>query len=117
MARVFLCDDSESFRLLARLNLEARGHEIVGESGEPEACAERLRGVTPDVALVDGFLPETITLSMLRAGSPSTLFVLYSGMPQALLDREAEHSGADAAISKSASFDEVAVLIRSLTGY
>ncbi|MCW2991416.1 MAG: response regulator transcription factor [Solirubrobacterales bacterium] len=115
MARVFLCDDSDSFRLLARLNLEALGHEVVGECGRPPECAALLRAAAPDLALVDGFLPESIPLASLREGLPDTRFVLYSGMPIAELAREAQRTGADAAIGKSASFGEVAELISSLT--
>lgn len=115
MARVFLCDDSDSFRLLARLNLEALGHEVIGESSQPEECGALLRAAQPDVALVDGFLPESMPLSSLREGLPDTRFVLYSGMPDAELQREAERTGADGAIGKSASFAEVAELIRALS--
>jgi DNA-binding NarL/FixJ family response regulator len=115
MARIFLCDDSGSFRLLARLSLEDLGHEVVGECGQPEVCADLLRAARPDVALVDGFLPESIPLSSLREGLPDTRFVIYSGMPETELQQEARRTGADAAIGKSASFGEVAELISALT--
>jgi DNA-binding NarL/FixJ family response regulator len=115
MARVFLCDDSEAFRMLARLNLEARGHEVVGECGVPEQCRTLLEAAQPDVALVDGFLPPDITLAGLRENLPATRFVLYPGMPDGPLVDEAARAGADAAISKSASFDEVSGLVRQIS--
>lgn len=115
MARIFLCDDSDSFRMLARLNLEELGHEVIGETGVPEECPSLLRAAAPDVALVDGFLPESIPLSSLRDGLPDTRFVLYSGMPEAELQREAERTGADGAIGKDASFADVSALISALS--
>lgn len=113
--RVFLCDDSESFRLLLRLRLEDRGIEVIGETGDPDAVRDALREARPDVALVDGFLPDSTPLATLRDGLPDMRIVLYSGMPQDLLDKHAMRTHPDAALSKSADIDELVALIGSLT--
>jgi DNA-binding NarL/FixJ family response regulator len=112
---VFLCDDSASFRMLLRLQLEERGYRVIGETGDPAAVADALREAQPDVALVDGFLPDTMPLSELRRGAPLMKIVLYSGMPQARLDEVAADTRPDAALSKSAGFDELVALIDQLS--
>jgi CheY-like chemotaxis protein len=114
MARIALCDDSDSFRMLLGLQLEGAGHEIAGATGDPERVEPLMRDVAPDVALVDGFLPESTPLSALRAASPTTKFVLYSGMPQSRLDELARESGADAALTKGAPFEELLATVDRL---
>jgi two-component system alkaline phosphatase synthesis response regulator PhoP len=56
MTRVLIIDDEPAIRLLARLNLEAEGIEVLeagdGESGLQQALSER-----PDLILLDVVMP------------------------------------------------------------
>jgi DNA-binding NarL/FixJ family response regulator len=111
MARVFLCEDDPSFRLLTRLRLESLGHEVVGEAGAAHTCAEGIVGADADVALIDGLLERPEDWARLRAGSPQTKLVAFSGMPDDSLEAYAEAMGADAWLPKSASVDRLAALV------
>ena len=99
MARIFLCEDDASFRLLTRIHLEAAGHEIVGESADGSGCSAMIPAAAPDVALIDNLLSREEWV-VLRAATPHTKLVLFSGMPDARLAEEAERLGADASIPK-----------------
>lgn len=58
MTRIYLVDDHVIMRESLRALLEARGHTVVGESGEPtEALADLLR-LRPEVLLLDLHLGE-----------------------------------------------------------
>ena len=100
MARVLLCDDDESFRLLARVHLESAGHEVVGENGDPDTCAAAIARSAPDVVVLDNFLPADVPLSSLRERAPHARFILCSGLPQEALDRRTTETGADAGLTK-----------------
>ena len=114
MARVYLCEDDESFRLLTRLHLEALGHEVVGESGDGARCVEGLASTQADVALLDGIL-NAEQWAAVRERSPDTRLVLYSGMPDDRLASEAARLGADDAMRKGAGSGALGGLIERLT--
>ncbi|MFL5843603.1 MAG: response regulator [Solirubrobacteraceae bacterium] len=106
MARVFLCEDDASFRLLTRIHLEAAGHEIVGESADGTGCDAAIPAVAPDVALIDNLLTRE-QWATIRKGTPDTKLVLFSGMPDSRLAQEAERVGADASIPKRVATSEL----------
>ena len=57
--RVYLLDDHEIVRQGIRTLLEAAGDiEVVGESGSAVDAANRIPALRPDVAVLDGRLPE-----------------------------------------------------------
>ncbi len=57
--RVYLLDDHEVVRQGLRALLEAAGDiEVVGESGSAEEAAARIPALHPDVAILDGRLPD-----------------------------------------------------------
>jgi len=57
--RVFLLDDHEVVRQGLRTLLESSGDiEVVGESGSAEEAASRIPALRPDVAVLDGRLPD-----------------------------------------------------------
>ena len=114
MARVFLCDDSDLFRTVARVQIEARGHQVVGEGGDAGACVKGVIDTAPEVVLLDHVLPTPVDLAELRRAMPAAKVILYAGMPQPDVEREGTIVGADAALSKASSFDELAALIRTV---
>lgn len=112
MARVFLCDDSMLFRTVARVQLESRDHEVVGEGGDGDECIAGIAAANPDVVLLDHVLPTPPDLARLRARIPEVRVILYAGMPQAQVEAEGREVGADAALSKASSFDDLSDLVR-----
>lgn len=55
---VLIVDDHPSFRASARAILEADGFTIVGEAHDGSTALEMLRGLRPDVVLLDVQLPD-----------------------------------------------------------
>jgi DNA-binding NarL/FixJ family response regulator len=102
--RVFLCDDSSSFRLLVREMLHESGEiEIVGEASTIEEAQAELPGADPHVVLLDLLdrTGEDELVDRLRDSAPDARFVVYSGMP------ERRGDAAEAHVHKSAEFDEL----------
>ena len=101
--RLFICDDNEQYRTLARMVLEMAGHEIVGEAGDGEQALEQAPATDPDVLLLDLNMPKMggfEALPHLRELLPgSKILILTTG--QALQERQrALDSGADGYIVK-----------------
>ena len=65
--RVFLLDDHEIVRQGIRTLLESVGDiEVVGESGSAEEAAHRIPALKPDVAVLDGRLPDGSGIEVCR---------------------------------------------------
>lgn len=65
--RVYLLDDHEIVRQGIRTLLESAGDiEIVGESGSAEEAAHRIPALKPDVAVLDGRLPDGSGIDVCR---------------------------------------------------
>lgn len=114
MVRVFLCDDSELFRTVVRVQLTAHGHEVVGEGGDGAACVAGVATTHPEVVLLDHVLPTPPALAALRAEMPQVKVILYAGMLASDLAVEAEIVGADAFLSKASPFEELGALVREV---
>ena len=88
--RLFICDDNEQYRTLARMVLEMAGHEIVGEAGDGEEALEQAPATDPDVLLLDLNMPKMggfEALPHLRELLPaSKILILTTG--QALQERQ-----------------------------
>src|SRR3954453_287950 len=73
--RVFLLDDHELVRRGIRELLEGEGDiEVVGESGSAQEAARRIPALRPDVAILDGRLPDGSGIDVcreIRAVDPS----------------------------------------------
>ena len=103
--RLFICDDNEQYRTLARMVLEMAGHEIVGEAGDGAEAVAQAPSTEPDVLLLDLNMPNMSgfeALPHLREQLPaSKILILTTG--QAPQERErALESGADGYIVKPA---------------
>ena len=65
--RVFLLDDHEVVRRGIRELLEAEGDiEVVGESGTADEAIRRIPALRPDVAILDGRLPDGTGMEVCR---------------------------------------------------
>ena len=101
--RLYLCDDNEQYRQLARLVLEQAGHEILGEAADGQQAIDEAPAFSPDVLLLDLNMPNVDgfqALPTLREIMPETkIFILTTG--QAKDEREqALQRGADGFIVK-----------------
>src|SRR4029079_553904 len=65
--RVFLLDDHEIVRRGIKELLESEGDiEVVGESGLAQEAARRIPALRPDVAILDGRLPDGSGIDVCR---------------------------------------------------
>jgi CheY-like chemotaxis protein len=106
VARVLVVDDDGGVRLVARVMLEAAGHEVadVGDGGE---AVRAFRGRPADLVLCDVFMPNKDglqTIRELRALAPGVRVVAMSGghtgFPGADFLCLAPAFGADSTLSK-----------------
>jgi DNA-binding NarL/FixJ family response regulator len=65
--RVYLLDDHEVVRRGLRELFEAEGFVIVGESGSAKEAETRIPALKPDVAILDGRLPDGSGIDVCRA--------------------------------------------------
>jgi DNA-binding NarL/FixJ family response regulator len=65
--RVYLLDDHEVVRRGLRDLFEAEGFEVVGESGSAKEAETRIPALKPDVAVLDGRLPDGSGIDVCRA--------------------------------------------------
>lgn len=59
MARILVCDDATDLRMLLRITLGERGHDVTEADGGPAALAELVTAAPPfDLLLLDVQMPE-----------------------------------------------------------
>jgi|1186.fasta_scaffold84533_2 DNA-binding NarL/FixJ family response regulator len=106
--RVVVADDFDAMRRLVRLQLEdpeaGAPVRVVGEADSTNGLADLVERERPDVLLLDlhisGRMESCDLVPALRAASPRTAILLYSGLPGDLLRDEADAMGADGHIPK-----------------
>jgi two-component system response regulator DevR len=64
--RVFILDDHELVRRGLRELLEEEGFEVVGDTGSAHEATERILALRPDVAILDGRLPDGTGVEVCR---------------------------------------------------
>ncbi|HEV3228000.1 MAG TPA: response regulator [Solirubrobacteraceae bacterium] len=119
--RVFLCDDSHEMRRLVELQLgQDERFELVGSASAPESCVSEVRRSGPDVVLLDHGLPPGPQwedfVQALRQAAPGARIVLFSGLPQPVLAREARDHGLDGFLEKGQSAAELRDGVAALAG-
>ena len=81
---VLLVDDVDEVRVVVRTSLRLRGgFEVVAEAADGLGAVARARETQPDIVVLDLGLPDLAgreVLSGIRAVSPSTQVVVFSGM-------------------------------------
>jgi len=111
--RVFHCDDSEPYRRLLAATLASHPDiEIVGAASTYTATVKAVARAQPDVVLLDLNVSDARPdiVQTLREVSPGTRVVVLSGVPEA--DRQPIAERADGFVSKSASPESVAAIVR-----
>jgi DNA-binding NarL/FixJ family response regulator len=114
--RVVLCDDVAELRTLMRFALEEDGDlVIVGEAGDAITGVERIADLQPDVVLLDLSMPGMDGLEaipLVRARSPGTAIVVFSGFAEERMRGPALEHGADRYVEKGADLTEVRAIVR-----
>jgi DNA-binding NarL/FixJ family response regulator len=112
---VFIVDDHEGFRRIARGLLEAEGFEVVGEASDGESAITEVTRLRPQLVLLDVQLPDIDGFEVARrleeAVDPPVV-VLTSSRDTSSYRRRVALSPARAFIPKAElSGDELAALI------
>jgi DNA-binding NarL/FixJ family response regulator len=110
---VFHCDDSQAFTRLVKLWLDDHEDiEHVGEAHSEAEALEMLRGLEPDVILLDtmGAPGDTALLERMRTAAPGARVLVYSGYVTILRPHELG-GDADAYLAKG---DDEAALVRAI---
>ena len=98
MKRVYLVDDSELVRRrLVEMLSELEDVEIVGPSGDPNETEEAIRGLSPDVVVMDIRLPGRNGIEVLRdikKDMPTPIVIMLTNYFYAQCQRECTEAGA-----------------------
>jgi DNA-binding NarL/FixJ family response regulator len=101
---VLIVDDHASFRLAARMLLQADGYEVIGEAVDGASALAESRRLRPDVVLLDVGLPDQsgLDLAPLLAAQPEPpAVVLVSSRDRSDFGPLIERSGARGFIGKA----------------
>ena len=117
---VVLCDDVPQLRTLLRFAFEE--HEdlrVVGEAGDGAAGVQAIAEHQPDAVVLDLSMPSMDGLEAIpriRAASPQTTIVVFSGFTADRMAEEALALGADRYLEKGAELDMVIAVLREAVG-
>ena len=101
---VLIVDDHPTFRLTARLLLEAEGYDVVGEAGDGREAVARAAALAPQLVLLDVQLPDTdgfAVAAQLTGREDGPVVVLTSSGDGADFGPLIERSGARGFIAKA----------------
>ncbi|MGH2838307.1 MAG: response regulator [Thermoleophilaceae bacterium] len=114
---VLIADDHPLFReAIARVIAEQEELELVAEAADGQAALEKIRELTPDVAVIDVRMPQldgSDVLASLRDEGLPTNVVFLSAFLDSKTVYEAVAAGAHAYLSKEADTDEIVAAIRA----
>lgn len=118
MYRTLLVDDDPAFRDWLRGLLErSEEFEVCGEAGNGAECIAFLDRETPDVVVIDVYMPDRDGLELaqhIRERFPGTMTIVTSSHSERVYSRLARQEGAAAFIPKADL--SVAALIEALQG-
>ena len=114
--RVLLVDDVVDVRRLVRTALRFRGgFEVVGEASDGGEAVRKAESLQPDVVVLDLGLPDIAgreVLTRIRAGSPASKVVVFSGADAA--DRTWISTHVEGYVLKDAELDYLVDLLESV---
>lgn len=118
--RVVLADDTPSLRSLVRgiLDTFAAGEfEVVAEAGDGSEAVRAVAETTPDVILLDLAMPGMSGLEAIpeiRAASPRTKIVVFSGFHRDQVAAEVNAAGADSHLEKGIAPAQLVGVLRGV---
>ena len=113
--RVLIADDHPLFReAIARVIAERPDLELVAEASDGRAALEKIRELTPDVAVIDVRMPQLdgsdVLVALREEGLPTNV-VFLSAFLDSKTVYDAVAAGANAYLSKEAETDEIVTAI------
>lgn len=117
--RVVLVDDQEAMRVGLEVLLERRGIETIGTAATIADAEEALRGLAPDVAVIDVQLPDGSGLQLvrkLRAENPEVRVLIYTGAEEVAFLADALESGAQGFVLKLGGIKQLIEALHIVAG-
>ena len=117
--RVVLVDDHEAMRVGLEVLLERRGIETIGTAATIADAEEALRGLAPDVAVIDVQLPDGSGLQLvrkLRAENPEVRVLIYTGAEEVAFLADALESGAQGFVLKLGGIKQLIEALHIVAG-
>ncbi len=115
---VVLCDDVPQLRMLLRFALEDDDSiEVLGEAGDGAEGVQLVTELRPSVVIVDLAMPGMDGLEaipMMRAASPDTAILVFSGFVSDGIADQVIALGADRYLEKGSDMDLVAQTVIEL---
>lgn len=106
--RVLVADDHVQIRDLLRAQLEAGGHQVVGEAGDGLEAVEKAASLRPDVVVLDLAMPKVDglqALSLLQEAAPEARVIVLSGFDDTMMAERAVLAGARTYVEKGLTMD------------
>lgn len=106
--RVVVADDHEPVRDLIRAQLEAAGHQVVGEAADGVEAVDQSLALSPDVLVLDLAMPRMDglqALARIREEAPDIQIIVLSGFDGAMMAERALAAGARRYIEKGMTMD------------
>ena len=100
--RVVIAEDEAIIRLDLREILEAQGYDVVGEAGRGDEAVDLVRGLTPDLVILDVKMPglDGISAARIITGERLAAVLVLTAFSQRELVEEARDAGALAYLVK-----------------
>lgn len=117
MSRLFLVEDHLMVRDSLKSALEAHGHTVVGESGDPDDALAQLGRLTPDILLLDlqlGMRSGMSVLAQLAKRSAATRCIVLTMAAQPHLVAEAMRLNAYGYLLKGSRITELLTAIQQV---
>jgi DNA-binding NarL/FixJ family response regulator len=116
--RVVIVDDSTTLRDVLRRTLDLQhDFHVVGEAVNGRAGIAVVRAHRPDVVLLDLSMPEMDGLEALRpmrAASPASIVIVFTGYPESVAALSAVEQGAHGFVVKGGSVSDMLARIRDV---
>lgn len=112
--RLYLCDDTESFRALMREVLPDPAIEVVGESADGVSVVQGVLDTEADVVLLDLAMPRIDGMSAIEAlclAAPDCAIVVFSGFASEAMAERCRALGAHAYVEKGTPVAEVRAVL------